>query len=395
MSRKISVGIDVGTYQIKVVVAEDIKNENGITSARVIGSGFVESKGLRHGYILNSADVTKGLRNAIDQAEKSSKIKINRAYVSIGGIGISGIMSKGSVMISKADSEITELDVRNVLEVAENELSQNALMNKKIVHAIPISYKIDGQVIIGRPAGMRGTKLEVKALFVVCLEQHLNDLIKAVEEAGVDVLDVMASPLAASIVTLTKTQKIAGCVLANIGSETVSIVVFENNTPISLEVFPIGSTDITNDIALGFKIPIDEAEHVKMGSLLSDSQYPRKKIEEIILARLSDIFDLVEAHLKKIGRSGLLPAGIVLTGGGSGLSVIEEIAKDSLDLPSKIASINFITNIKNSQLSDSSWSVAYGLAVWGISNSNDIPTGIRLPRNTMIGIKRWLGQFLP
>jgi cell division protein FtsA len=395
MSRKISVGIDVGTYQIKVVVAEDIKNENGITSARVIGSGFVESKGLRHGYILNSADVTKGLRNAIDQAEKSSKIKIKRAYVSIGGIGISGIMSKGSVMISKADSEITELDVRNVLEVAENELSQNALMNKKIVHAIPISYKIDGQVIIGRPAGMRGTKLEVKALFVVCLEQHLNDLIKAVEEAGVDVLDVMASPLAASIVTLTKTQKIAGCVLANIGSETVSIVVFENNTPISLEVFPIGSTDITNDIALGFKIPIDEAEHVKMGSLLSDSQYPRKKIEEIILARLSDIFDLVEAHLKKIGRSGLLPAGIVLTGGGSGLSVIEEIAKDSLDLPSKIASINFITNIKNSQLSDSSWSVAYGLAVWGISNSNDIPTGIRLPRNTMIGIKRWLGQFLP
>ena len=395
MSRKISVGIDIGTYHIKVVVAEDIKNENGITSARVIGSGYVESKGLRHGYILNSGDVTKSLRIAIDQAEKTSKIKIKKAYCSIGGIGISGIMSKGSVMISKADSEITDLDVKNVLAVAEEELAQSVLMNKKIVHAIPVSYKIDGQVVIGRPAGMRGTKLEVKALFVVCLEQHLNDLIKAVEEADVEVLDVMASPLAASIVTLTKTQKIAGCVLANIGSETVSIVVFENNTPISLEVFPIGSTDITNDIALGFKIPIDEAEHIKTGSVLSDSQYPKKKLEEIILARLSDIFDLVEAHLKKIGRSGLLPAGVVLTGGGSSLSIIEEIAKSSLKLPSKVASINFISNIKNSQLSDSSWSVAYGLAVWGISNSSDIPTGIRLPKNTLVGIKKWFGQFLP
>ncbi|MFA6227184.1 MAG: cell division protein FtsA [Candidatus Paceibacterota bacterium] len=395
MSQRISVGIDIGTYQIKVVVAEDVKNENGITSARVIGSGYIESKGLRHGYILNTPDVARSLKIAITQAERTSKIRIKRAYVSIGGIGISGIMSKGSVMISKADSEITDLDVRNVLAVAEEELSQNSLMNKKIVHAIPVSYKIDGQVVIGRPAGMRGTKLEVKALFVTCLEQHLNDLIKAVEEAGVEVLDVMASPLAASIVSLTKVQKIAGCVLANIGSETVSIVVFENNTPISLEVFPIGSTDITNDIALGFKIPIDEAEHVKMGSVLSDSQYPRKKLEEIILARLSDIFDLVEVHLKKIGRSGLLPAGIVLTGGGASLSTIEEIAKDSLKLPSKVASINFISNIKNSQLSDSSWSVAYGLAVWGISNSSDIPTGIRLPRNTIKKMTDWFGQFLP
>lgn len=395
MSRKISVGIDIGTYQIKVVVAEDTKSENGMVSANILGTGFVESKGLRHGYILNTSDVTKCLQDAIDQAEKTSKVKVRRAYVSVGGIGLSGIISKGSVMISRADSEITDLDVKNVLLAAEEEISKNSLMNKRIIHAIPVSYKIDGQNVIGRPAGMHGLKLEVKALFVVCLDQHLNDIIRAVEDADVEVLDVMASPLAASIVSLSKTQKIAGCVLANIGSETVSIVVFENNTPISLEVFPIGGTDITNDIALGFRIPIEEAENVKTGVLPSDGQYPKKKLEEIIMARVSDIFDLVEAHLKKIGRSGLLPAGIVLTGGGSGLETIEEIAKASLKLPSKIASINFITNIKNNQVKDSSWSVAYGLAVWGTSNGDDIPTGIKLARNTTGRMLGWFKQFLP
>jgi cell division protein FtsA len=393
MSRQISVGIDVGTYQIKVVVAENIKGDTN-SLPKVIGTGFVESKGLRHGYILNTTDVTRCLRIALDQAERTSKIKIRKAYISLGGIGLGSIMSKGSVMISRADSEITDLDVRNVLSVAESEISPTTLLNKKIIHAIPISYKIDGQPVIGRPAGMRGSKLEIKALFVLYLEQHLNDLVKAIEDTGVEVLDVMASPLAASIVSLNKTQKIAGCALANIGSETVSIVVYENNSPISLEVFPIGSTDITNDIALGFRVPIEEAEHIKVGTVL-ESQYPKKKIDEIILARLSDIFELVEAHLKKIGRSGLLPAGIILTGGGSGIETIEDIAKASLKLPSRVASINFITSIKNSQVKDSSWSVSYGLAVWGFNTGDEIPTGIRMARNTTGKVVNWFKQFMP
>lgn len=395
MSKKISVGIDIGTYQIKVVVAEKMKSENGTTNASIIGTGLSESKGLRHGYILNATDVARGLKSAINQAEQSSKTKIKKAYISIGGIGLSGIISKGSVIISKADSEITDLDVKNVLAVAEEEIPESSLMNKRIIHSIPISYKIDGQVVIGRPAGMHGSKLEVKALFVVCLDQHLNDIIKAVENADIEVIDVMASPLAASLVNLNKTQKIAGCVLTNIGSETVSIVVFENNTPISLEVFPIGGSDITNDIALGFRIPIDEAENVKTGITSSDGQYPRKKLDEIIIARLSDIFDLIEAHLKKIGRSGLLPAGIVLTGGSSGIGIIEDMAKSTLKLPSKIASVNLVTNIRNSQIKDSSWSVSYGLAFWGISNEEDIPEGIRIPLNRTRKILSWFKRFLP
>ena len=399
MLRKISVGIDIGTYQIKVVVTENVKQEDGSHSTNIIGTGYAESKGLRHGYIINMADVTKCINIAVKQAEKEAKIKIKKAYISIGGISLSSVIGKGSVMISKADSEITDLDVKNVLAVVESELPQNILINKKIVYSIPIAYKIDGQLLMGRPSGMHGTKLEAKVLFIVCLEQHLNDLIKAVEEASIEVIDVIASPIAASIVNLTKTQKIAGCVLANIGSETVSLVVFENNIPISLEVFPIGSNDITNDIALGLRIPIDEAENIKVGTI-GEMQYPKKKLDEIILARLSDIFDLIESHLKKIGRSGLLPAGIILTGGGSGIETIEDIARASLKLPSKIASINLISNIKDSQLKDSTWSVAYGLSLYGLNNKDYITTSNPVGvgghfKNSIKSMNGWFQQFLP
>lgn len=124
------------------------------------------------------------------------------------------------------------------------------------------------------------------------------DLMYAVDRAGIEVIDVLASPIAASVVTLTKAQKIAGCVLANIGAETISVVVYENNIPISLEVFPIGSTDITHDIALRLEFPIEEAENIKMGVVTATS-VSRKKLDEIVNARLSDMFELIEAHLKK------------------------------------------------------------------------------------------------
>lgn len=399
MARKIAVGIDIGTYQIKIVVVENVR-EDDKTIYKIIGTGFAESKGLRHGYIINSGDTAKSLSIAIAEAEKTSGVKIKRAFLSIGGIGVGSIVSHGSVIIPRADSEISDLDIKNVLSVAESEIPTNISINKKIIHTIPISYKIDGRIVLGRPTGMKGIKLEVKTLFVTCLEHHLNDLIDTVENLGIEVTNIMAAPLAGSISILNKTQKIAGCVLANIGSETVSLVVFENNMPISLEVFPIGGTDITNDIALGFKIPIEEAEDLKINTE-KDFDYPKKKLEEIILARLSDIFDLIESHLKKIGRSGLLPAGIILTGGTSGVSTIEDLAKATLKLPSKIGSMDFTTTLKNCQIKDSSWSVAYGLGVWGLSNGDEIPFSgtVDSPSRHGTGLLKaflaWFKQFLP
>ena len=261
MARHIAVGIDIGTYQIKVVIAEAGVPRD---TPRILGVGVADTKGLRHGYIMHPNEAIESIRGAIVQAEETSGHKITKAFVSIGGIGLSHIISTGSVSITRADAEITDLDIKKVIELSQQDIPQSLSINKKIIHAIPLAYKIDSKPVLGRPVGMKGVKLEVRTLSVTCLEHHLNELIQVIEELGIEVSDVMASPFASSLVMLNKTQKIAGCVLANIGSDTVSIVIYENNMPISLEVFPIGSNDITNDIALGLKVSLEEAENIKL-----------------------------------------------------------------------------------------------------------------------------------
>ncbi len=391
--RNITVGIDIGTYQVKVVVAELVK-ENGKQITKIIGTGFTESKGLRHGYIINNGDVVESIKTAVNLAEKSSGVKINRAFVAIGGIGLSGMSSSASTIIGRADLQITELDIEKINEICEKNLPTNIIQNHRILHSIPVSYKIDGKSILTKsPLDLKGTKLEVKMLFITCLEPHLNDLLEAVDEVGIEVVDVIASPIAASFVTLSKAQKMAGCILTNIGAETISIVVFENNIPISLEVFPIGSTDITNDIALGLKIPLEEAENIKVGAVGSNS-FPKKKLEEIISARLSDMFELIENHLKKIGRNGLLPAGIFITGGGGGIGTIEDFAKASLKLPSRIATLNLVD--QKNRIKDSTWAVAYGLCMLGLSKEEKVNLGLKNKINKSgEKIFGWLKQFLP
>ncbi|MES2470742.1 MAG: cell division protein FtsA [Patescibacteria group bacterium] len=391
MARPIVTGIDIGTYEIRVVICE----HDGFGSLHVIGTGTAESRGIRHGYVTHPNEVSTSIALAVARAEEKAKIKIKRAFVAIGGIGLGSVVVQSSVIVSRADSEVTPLDLKKVHEQCEKDIPGAASLNRKILHSVPLHYKVDGKIVLGKPEGMKAHKLEVKMLFITCLEHHLNDVLQAVEESGVAVEDVMASPIAASLVVLSKSQKIAGCILANIGAETVSIAVFENNMPVSLEVFPIGSTDITNDIALGLKVPLEEAEQIKIGSLTGNS-FPRRKLEEIIEARLSDIFELIEAHLKKIGRNGLLPAGIIITGGGSNLNAIEDMAKIALRLPSRRGAI-IINPGERSTFKDSTWAVAFGLCIFG-THADEAPainTGMRIIRSTKNSVIEWFKQFLP
>ena len=404
---KVAIGIDIGTYQVKAVVTENTGSPNSLP--KIIGAGFAESKGLRHGYIINQTDAVKSIRKAVRQAEKASGVRIERVYISIGGIGLSSHVSEGSVMISRADNEITELDVEKVSKDSQENIPKGVTQNRQIIHSIPIKYRVDGKPILGKdPVGMKGVKIEVEMLYVTCLAHHLQEIIQSVENAGIEIIDVMAAPLAAGLVTLSKTEKIAGCVLANIGSETVSIAVYEDDIPISLEVFPIGSNDVTNDIALGLKISLDEAEKIKKDQerFYESSDIPKKKLQEIINARFSDIFELIDAHLKKIGKSGLLPAGIIITGGGSGIINIEDLAKASLKLPSKVAEINSDDDTleksigsQSVKVKDATWSIAYGLCVFGLhaddSGSVRFGLGNRLIKNLFRKIGNWFKKFLP
>jgi len=394
MSKHFITGIDIGTYHVKVVVV-DITRLNDKRMPAVISSGISEARGMRHGYITNRAEIVKSLKEAVKEAEKNIDFKIKKAFFSVGGIGVQSIASTGSASVSRADMEVTVLDIKKAHEEAENVIPQALMNNRKVLYTVPLQYKLDSKVVLGNnPEGMRGSKLDAKMLFVTCLEQHLSELLEATYEAGIEAIDIMPAPLAASFVTLSKTQKIAGCVLANIGAETVSIAVFENDLPISLEVFPIGSTDVTNDIALGLKIPLEEAEQIKVGLIVS-STYPRRKIEEIVNARLIDIFEIIENHLKKIGKNGLLPAGIIITGGGSGLSNIEDLAKAALRIPSRIGNISGV-EIKDN-IKDSTWAVAYGLCIFGMTS--DGMSGIPPLRNPLSEFTKylegWFKKLLP
>lgn len=389
MSDRIIAGIDIGTYQVKVVVVKCDRKKKDRALPQIIGTGYAESRGLRNGYIINETDVVRSVRSAVLQAEKAAGVEIKRAYVSTNSIGLDELQSHGEVITSRADSEITQADLDKAMQDSEERV-MDQIPNRKILHAVPLSYSIDGERVLGRPHGMKGTKLEVESLFITTFEQHLNDLVSSIESIGVTVEDVMAAPLAASFVMLTKAQKRAGCVLANIGAETVSIVVFENNTPISLKVFPIGSNDITNDIALGLKIPLEEAEKIKRGGM-SSSNYSKRKLDEIITARLTDIFELIDAHLKNIRRDGLLPAGIIITGGGSGITTIQDLAKASLRLPSRIATLD---PGQNGKVRDASWAVAYGLCMWGASDDEE-ESVVGIAKKARSSILDWISQFLP
>ncbi len=387
MIRNISVGIDIGTSTTRIVVGEFLKGEK---NPKVIGVGESETKGVRHGYIVNEDETVASLKTALEMAEKTSGIKIRRAFISISSSTLRSEISNGNVVVSKADGEVTNLDIEKVLDDCEKNLN---LGNKKIVHSFPLSFKLDGKEVLGRPTGMHGTKLEGKTLFITSSLQHWEDLIEVISLAGVEPIEVIASPIAGSYIALSPKQKIVGSALVDIGSETVSLGVYENGTIISLQTFSIGSADITNDIALGLKIPIEKAEALKIEN--SSTDVSKKKLLEIIDARLSDIFELIENHLKKIKRNELLPAGIVFIGGGANTVGLEELSRSSLKLPSKIGTTEMFGNAKT-KLRDQSWFVALGLLV-SRENSESYSEGSfsNMGKDVKNTIKSWVKQLMP
>lgn len=400
MTRQIIVGIDIGTSEVRVVIAEGLLGREH-TVVKIIGTGSSESRGVYRGYITNTAEAAKSIKIAVLKAEKIANVKVKRAYVSFGGIGLGSVVTNGSVIITRADLEITEKDLSLALEAAETAIPSAILINKKIINTVPIEYKIDDKAVWGQALGLKGQKLGVKTLFITCLEHHLADLISAVEQAGIEVIDVVASPVATSFVTLSKKQKRAGCLLADVGAETISMVVFENNNLISLEVFGVGGNDVTNDLALGLKVAPEIAENIKTG----DERvvvFSRKKVRDIISARLKSCFALIEAHLKSIDRHALLPAGIIIAGGGASIPGIKDIAENSLKLPSQLATVFFGDPAKG-KIKDRTWAVACGLTLVGF-NADDNQRSIGIRNGIFLSasgkrwrrnISRWISQFLP
>ncbi len=377
MSKNITVGIDLGSHLVKVMVVEHLKERDKKTS-RIIGTGKSEARGIKNGYINEPEEVVRSIVKSVREAEHRSGIKIRQATLAVGGISLESKLAKGTSIISRADNEVSALDVQNAVKESEQGLK---LLNRHVIDSIPYIYRLDGKDLYSRPEGLRGVKLEVTSLFITCINQHLEALVNSVNNAGVDVVDVIAAPLASSVAILNSQQKTAGCILVDIGAETISLSVFEDGDIISIKVLPLGGTDITKDLALGLKITLDEAEKIKKGEITGN--FDQREIEEIMEARVTEFFEIIQKFLKKINKDGRLAGGAIIVGGATNNEMTERIAKNILNLP-----ITMAGSLGSGVLKDPAWYVVYGLCMSGRYNQ-----GHNSYSNPFVKIFKSIGDF--
>lgn len=381
-------GIDIGTSHIKVVVGERAHNEP-YPNIRTIVS--VENNGMRRGYIESSQDVAQSISKAISLANKQSGHQIDRVVIGVHGLGLTSIQSTGHAVITRADSQVTTLDTDRAIQNSEDTLPEQK--NQKIIHTIPQKWKLDNKEVPTKILGLTGGKLEVKTLFVTYQEQQIDELHSIFESLGIDVDDTIASPIAASLCVLSKKERTIGSCVIDLGAEITTMIVYEYSVPLVVHSIPIGSNDITHDIALGLKVSLDDAEKMKRGNY--EGNISKRKIDEIIRARITEIFELVDAQLRKIHRSGLLPAGAIIVGGGSNQKLVLDLAKEILRIPVKTESqeLNLITKGK---LKDPSLGAAFGLAFLQSNVSSGQVGNIKETlTQSFRSVVNFLKQFLP
>ncbi len=391
MKRRFATGIDIGTYYIKIVVIEEVIKKDG-RSLRVIGTGSAPAQGIHKGYVINKKEAVKSLKIAKQAAELMSGIAIKRAFLSIGSISMKEINVTGEAIISRADQEITENDIDISLKKAYEAVSET-LFNYKVLHEIPIEYRVDSIRMYEQPIGIKGTRLEVEYLLVTCLASQVETLIQVAEESDIDIIDYIASPLAESNVVLTQDQKMKGCILTDIGAETISLAIYNEGVPISVAILKGGSSSITDDLALAFKISIEDAERIKHGRL-SGIMYSRKKIDSVISNRMNILFQMIAKHIKSTHLSGLLPAGAIITGGGASTVAIIDTAKKALSLPVHVTDVYIAGDTSNAKFRDSTWAVAYGTAFWGLTGNTET-NGNNGFIKLGVTIRKFFHNFLP
>lgn len=345
-SSRYAVGLDIGTTHVRAVVGH---TDGPDTKPTIIGVSVEPNNGMRKGTVVNLVSTAQAIDKALEAAERMSGHQINDATISVNGSHVVGMSSKGVIA---AQHEITEDDLDRVEEAA-TVLQLPA--NREILEVTPRSYQLDGQENIKDPIGMTGVRLEVDAHVITALGPHLKNLSKACEMTETHVNQRMLSGLAAARAVVTTQQMENGVVLVDIGGTTTNIIVFEEGDLQHVAVLPVGSVNITNDLAIGLKTDLDVAEKVKIGHAVAvptahknaskkavvkidktPYEFDIEDIDMIVDARLEEIFELVQKELKSIGRASKLPGGVVLTGGGALMPGIDEYAKHALQLSARV-----------------------------------------------------------
>ncbi|MBI3573114.1 MAG: cell division protein FtsA [Candidatus Kerfeldbacteria bacterium] len=406
-------GLDIGSSTIRVVVGQRHPTDEGL---QILGAAEGPAEGISKGTITSIEDAVSSISATLEKVERMTGVPVEHAAVSINGVHVVSQDSHGIVAVAKADGEIKQNDVDRVIEAAQSVATPP---NYEILHVVPRSFTVDNQHGVKDPIGMSGMRLEVDAQVIQGLTAQIKNLQKAVYRTKVDIDDMVLAVLASSLACVSKRQKELGVAVVNIGSSTTSLMVFEEGDVMHTKILPVGASHITNDIAIGLRISIDLAEKVKLeyGTALPDdvqkrddvnlgdvggeaAMVSRRHIAEIIQARVEEIFSMVDRELQHVDRSGLLPAGIILTGGGAKLPGLTDVGKKEFRLPVGIGWPQGYTSAVD-KIQDPAFTTALGLASWtaethegGPSFTKNIP-GTSAVTDTVENIRRWVKGFIP
>jgi len=369
--------IDIGTGMVKILVGQKEENSSEI---KILAKEKIPQFGLRKGEIYDLEKVAEGLINLKEKLQKEENLKIKKVIVNINGPHISLLKSQGLISISRADGRISEEDIQRALQAGQIVTLPS---NNEILDVLVQEFIIDGEGGIKEPLGLRGFRLEVKLFLISVFSPILENLEKVIEKAGLELEEIIPSPLAVARAVLNSEQKELGIAVIDLGHSTTSLTVFNEGGLIDFKIFPFGSANITNDIAIGLRTEVAVAEQIKkefgvfeisekkkktkkerINILEQELSFSKDFLKKIIRARVTEMFSEVAKELKKITKDTILPAGLILTGGGAFLAGLKEFAKDKFELPCRLAGPRGILGLEE----ELDFSTVTGLLLSGFDN---------------------------
>ena len=409
MDERTIVGIDIGTTKICTLVGR-VEEDNEL---RIVGVGIEPSRGMKRGVMIDLEGATTAIARSVEKAQRSSGYEIRSAWVSLAGSHVSSINSKGTSGV--AGGVVRQAEISRALEAAQSVAIPH---NREVIHVIQRGFSVDGQDGIAQPIGMHGYRLEVEAHIITAAETTVENIRKAAESAGVQVLQFVLNPLASGEVVLSETERQLGVMVCDIGGGTTDLAIYINGDVWHTMVLSIGGSLITSDIAHGLRLPLNQAEEVKkkFGHAIRDEvteedlfsvrsfgqdspiQMSRRDLAYIIEARVEEIFRFVLQEIKRSGYDGLLPAGVVLTGGSSLLPGIRKLGAEVLGLPVRVAQPENLVGLVD-QLYSPAFSTSVGLLEWALLMEGAIQPGKvktpPVPQDLWDKVKDFAKRLLP
>ncbi len=413
MAQRVIVGIDVGTTKVCTIVSQ--VQDNG--TVNVLGVGLTPSKGLDKGMVVNIDDAVNAITTSVEKAERLSGYRIGSAFVGVAGRHISSLNSRGVVAVSRNDHEVSRHDIDRAVEAAQ---AIAIPTQREVIHVIPRAYIIDGNEGIRDPIGMSGFRLEVETHIVTGEVMAIQNLIKSVRKAGIEIDDLVLQPLASGEAVLTPEDKDRGVVLVDMGGGTTDIAIFVQGGIWHTSVLGVGGNHFTNDISVVLQTPHHTSEYLKLrygsaqqqevpegddqieaeGFVPGERQHvSRTMLNQVVQARAEEVVEMIYNEIRRSGYDGMLPAGIVLTGGASQLAGFDDLMREMLGVPVRVGTPTELVGLSDS-LDSPSYATGVGLVRWGARHGAAIMhTGGAADRggygSTYERFKSWLREFLP